>query len=78
MYTEKKNMKYDYDFSWIEKEIRQWDPDTIFFLPSNLNWWVDLNGGFIKTHLGENIKNLNEYWTEREEFYNEMIKKYIR
>ena len=43
MYTEKKNMKYD--FSWIEKEIRQWDPDilrdidhTIFFLPSNLNW----------------------------------------
>ena len=60
MYTEKKNMKYDYDFSWIEKEIRQWDPDTIFFLPSNLNWQVDLNGGFIKTHLGENIQNLNE------------------
>ena len=83
MYTEKKNMKYD--FSWIEKEIRQWDPDilrdiyyTIFFLPSNLNWQVDLNGGFIKTHLGENIQNLNEYWTEREEFYNERIKTYKR
>ena len=27
MYTEKKNMKYD--FSWIEKEIRQWDPDIL-------------------------------------------------
>ena len=45
MYTEKKNMKYD--FSWIEKEIRQWDTDilrdiyhNIFFLPSNLYWWV--------------------------------------
>lgn len=27
MYTEKKNMKYD--FSWIEKEIRQWYPDIL-------------------------------------------------
>lgn len=43
-------------------------------LPFLIFHWVDLNGGIMETHLGEPIKDVNEYFRQREDWIDKNIK----
>ena len=85
MCTKKENIKYD--FSWIEKYIRSWQPEfkkkeniqkCIKMIPYNISWFFDKNTSRIWTHLGEEIYDLDDYWNQRHLFEEKMILKYQR
>lgn len=75
-----KPVKAKYDFSWIGECVSGWPEDLRTpenvknMLPSNIFWWIDFPGGFIKTHLGEPIENIEEYFRLREEWIDKNIK----
>lgn len=74
----KENSKYD--FSWILERVSKWPkelrtPENAKRLPSGIFWWVGfLTDGILKTHLGEPIDDIDEYWKLREEWIDKNIK----
>ena len=71
----------DYDFSWILKEVRSWkglDKENITInlltsiLPFKLIFWYDLDNSFIRTHLGEDVKE--NYHQQRENYIKWLVK----
>lgn len=75
--------KYKYDFSWIEDEVKKFQPEfrkkenirrSIEMLPCKLFHWRTLDTNFVITHLNEKVED--DYFKLKDEYIEMLIRKY--
>lgn len=85
MCTKKTCVNPKFDFSWMEKEIKQWRNEfrkkdvierSISIIPENILFYADLDNYICQTCEGEPIYDMDDYRKQKDEFVNQMILKY--